>query len=309
LTFALVVASHSSVWACTDRQLTDVRPGRSTKSGVKVTCIEARDGVALLTYAGIGRVLDTQVSWWVYRSLISRDLPLEQSLGFIVDASLRRLRRAWVQLAGGHLFLAPALNKGKHRLYVIDLSQQPPNLYRRISPRRRSETIVAATGSGTRYMLTEVPRFRLLRRVIKQYNRRNVSEDFVAGQLAAINVAISARARAQSPPDNSISAESIVINRNDAKRGGGAPWCFDADGKRAWGDKSASIPHVGPGGSAMSDLVREVMAVMEKRFEGIPSREGEPPPEWFRAVEDTSWTKELQERVSKISDEPDEEFH
>jgi hypothetical protein len=57
------------------------------KSSVKVSCTYTTDGVALVTYAEIGRVNDAQMSRWVCRTLGDINLPLEYSLMYISNAA------------------------------------------------------------------------------------------------------------------------------------------------------------------------------------------------------------------------------
>lgn len=302
MTFAVVLASRTAIWACTDRQLTDIRnAGRSSKSGVKITSIETRDGVALLVYAGIGRVRDTQVSQWVYRTLRSLNLPLERLLEHVSDAAQRRLAPHVRRVGSTHFFIAAAIRDRRHYLYEIDLRTSPPQVIR-YEPRTRGQVRIGITGSGAIYALRhERSRMISIARSIRQYERGNVSAKFIASQLASLNAAISARAYADG--DNTVSPEAIVIHRHpNSQKSGGQQWCFDAAGKQ-YNDPDATVPTVA-NGLPVSDIVGALMGEMRQRMRATPA--DATPERRINVLPDEATMRALFER---ISDKPDEEFH
>jgi len=65
---------------------------------VKITVVETRDGVALVTYAGIGPVNDMHVSKWISRVLRGRSVLVEDVRPHIRGAAERRLE--WLHTCG-----------------------------------------------------------------------------------------------------------------------------------------------------------------------------------------------------------------
>jgi len=305
MTFAVVLSSRTAIWACADRQLT-VRQSapHSSKAGVKITCIETSDGMALLTYAGIGRVHDTQVSRWVYRTLRGINMSLERSLEHVWSAGQRRLLGHARRAGTGHLFIASAIRDGKHYVYVIDLLKQDAPQVIRIEPRTRTNVKIAIAGSGAlvaqRY---ETSRMRQLGRLVRQYERANISAAFIASQLAALNVTVSKRAREAG--DNTISAESVVIHRHPKSktRPAGRFWCFDDAGKPI-NDSEAVVPTVACG-FPVTDLGAMIMADLLRRMRTLPPN---PTAEQFAKAELMPDDATLRAIGNAVPDTPDEQF-
>jgi len=302
MTFAVVLASRTAIWACADRQLTDKQnPRRSSKSGVKIVAIETPDAVALLTYAGVGSVRDTQVSQWVYRTLRGlNNIPLERSLEHIADAGRRRLVQYAKRESIDHFFTAAAIRDGKHYVYDIDLRKNPPLIIRRI-PKTRNQVKIGMSGSGGLYVYRyEFSRLKWLARLIRQYEREKVSAEFVARQLASLNVSISARARADG--NNTVSPESIVIHRHPkGKRAGGRQWCFDANGNTI-DDLDAAVPTLA-NGMPVSEITAAIMRHTLQQMR-TPTPDGKPR-HHFEAWPDAATTQAL---LDRIPDTPDDKF-
>ncbi len=303
MTFAVVLASRTAIWACADRKLTNRQNAlRSSKSGVKITSIGAIDGQALLAYAGVGRVYDTQVSWWVYRTLRGLNWPLERLLERVSDAAQRRLVRHARQARTTHCFIASAIRNGRHCLYVIDVLKSPPQVTR-FPPRSRSQGMIGISGIGVIYALRQERMWmRRITRLLKPYERGQVSGIFIASQLAALNRAVSAHARVTG--DETVSAESVVIFRQtNSKRGmGGEYWCFDADGVQH-NDEETQVPSVSHG-FPVSELQGAIMTDINRRLRAMPA--DATANQRLSAV----FTDEASLRVigESISDKPDEEF-
>jgi len=301
MTFAVVLASRTAIWACADRQITDLRgPKYSSKSGVKITCIETKDGVALLAYAGIGRVRDMQVSQWAYRTLRGVNLPLEGSLEHVSAAAQRRLAPLVLRMRTGHFFIAAAIRYRKHYIYAIDLLNQPPKIIRH-ETRTRNEVRIGVAESGAPYALRhEQSRMKGIARLIKQHERGVVSAELVASQLASLNEAINERAKSNG--DNSVSPESIVIYRHPrSKKSGGRQWCFDLAGK-PYNDPDALVP-TGVSGFPLSELADGIMGEMLKRMRATPA--DATPEQRLAAMPNDETMRAL---VARIPDKPDEQF-
>jgi hypothetical protein len=301
MTFALVFASHGSIWASTDRQLGDPRPYRSGPTGVKVTLLFASDGLALLVYAGIGRVWDTQVSQWVYRTLLSRKISLESSLEHICDAAGRKLRVHARRAGSGHLFLAAARVGGRPCLYTMDI-MRPTSPLGCEQPRTRTQVISRSCGTGAHYAETfERTRITKISRLIRRYDTGKISAFIVARELATLNTRVSERARSASPPDTSISSECVVCCRNFA--GGGSYLAFDANGQIDRLEPNPKLPIVAFG-EPISGMAEEWISEMQRRLQSLPP---DATPEQRDAIApDADYYRSLPERVIR---KPDDEFH
>jgi hypothetical protein len=301
MTFALVFASRGSIWASTDRQLGDSRPHRSGPTGIKVTCIFAPDGLALLVYAGIGRVWDTQVSQWVYRTLLSHKIPIESCLEHICDAARRKLRVHARRAGSGHLFLAAARVGEQPCLYAMDI-MRPPTPLRQEMPRTRTHVISRCCGTGAHYAEAfERARITKIGRLITRYDTGRISAMVVARELAALNVAVSERARNAVVPDMSISAQCVVCCRNVA--GGGSYLAFDANGQLDGQEPNPNLPIVALG-EPVSGMTEEWKAEMERRMRTLPP---DATPEERNAIApDAEYFRSL---LGRTPNKPDEEFH
>lgn len=300
MTFALVFASHGSIWASTDRQLADSRPHRSGPIGVKVTCIFTPDGLALLVYAGIGRVWDTQVSQWVYRTLLSRKIPLESCLEHVCDAARRKLRVHARRAGSAHLFLAAARVGEQPCLYTMDI-MLPYSPLRGEMPRTRTQVISRCCGTGAYYAEAfERPRITKISRLIKRYDTGRISALVVARELAALNIGVSERARNATVPDTSISRECVVCCRNVA--GGGSYLAFNANGHLDRLEPNPNLPIVADG-EPVSGMTEEWKAEMQRRVRTLPP--DATPEERNAIMPGADYFRSLPERVRS---KPDEEF-
>ena len=91
MTLVVSVRGRESIWVLADRRLS--YKGRAPKEDArKLTHLDARDGSAILAYAGLGATrLGTEPADWMSAVLRGRNLPLEQSLGVLAEAIKRRL--------------------------------------------------------------------------------------------------------------------------------------------------------------------------------------------------------------------------
>jgi hypothetical protein len=300
MTFALALAARSSIWACTDRQLTDLQtPSRSGRSGVKVTSIEASDGIALLAYAGVGRVGDTQVSRWAYRALVNRRMPIENCLACINDAARRKLA-AHARFANTtHLFIAAAICGDRHYAYELDF--ESPHCFIRHQPKSSTHVKVIVTGSGALYV-DKIVQARIvgIARLVKRFERKQVSSKFLAAQLASLNIEISKRGRSRAPPDERVSAEAVVIYR--AKDRTGEQWCFDATGN-VCRDPVGVVP-TAMGGFPATDIAALCMAEAQRCRDALPA---DASPEYFyKAVTESEVLRTLP--AAQLPHASDEEF-
>jgi hypothetical protein len=295
MTLAVVLTSRRSTWARADRALA-VGRRRDPKPGTKIAAIiVTRDGEALVTYAGVGRVSDTQVSHWIVRTLLQRARSIESSLQHVSAAAHRRLL-PWVhQAATPHVFIAAAISNRKHAAYWFDPRGTPGAVNKILPHGLESHFLFSGSGmfAAQRY---EAPRMLRIKRLVHRYERGKLSPQYIASELAALNRAVSARLQAAG--DNSVSSECVVALRHRGFRGGAGQWFFDATGNVQQGQ--GQIPTVS-NGMPISDITEALWQDMIERMKRAAS-----PEEVARAFFTPGRAQEI---VSGIRDDPDEEFH
>jgi hypothetical protein len=232
MTFAVVIATPTSLWACADRQLgRELRP-----SGVKIAIVQAFDGTALLTYAGLGLINRTEVSLWITRTLNTLDWPLEALLQEVARASRKRLLIEAAKEKQDQSFIASAFHQGVHRIYTIDKDARITPSY---LPRRGINWEPA--GAGKTIFEAHFERRRIeISRQIKLCERGSVRPLFIAKKLAELNAAVSAKAS----KTDGISAECIVVGYTlSGEHLRFRHWVFDAQ-SRLQTQKLTLVPHV-----------------------------------------------------------------
>lgn len=129
MSLVLTVNGHEAIWLLADRRLSfKVRAPRDDAR--KVMFLETKDGVAILGYVGLGATaLGTEPADWMSAVLRGRNLPLEQSLGFLAEAMKRQFPRhmVWMPGHGGpvHNVIVTAFLGNEVRFYTIDLAFAP----------------------------------------------------------------------------------------------------------------------------------------------------------------------------------------
>jgi hypothetical protein len=188
MTFALVGASYNSLWAVTDRQLSiGNRPPRDP-SGVKIACVETRDGIALIAYSGVGSG-KRQVSDWIGRLLHGFGGTLEEALLHIAAVAQDKLTPYARHLRTRHRFVAAAIRGGTHYLYAID-PLRTPLMVERQPARSPEEILLALAGSGEDLALNSKAS---IERLIRKYDCGEVSGNNMARKLARLNRDVSAK--------------------------------------------------------------------------------------------------------------------
>jgi hypothetical protein len=307
MTLVISVQTRGSLWLVADRRLS--QRGRSPiDDAVKIACVEATDGVALVSYAGLGATaLRNQPSEWIIRALLGEErgrLTLEQSLGVLAKAMQREFLPHLRQMRDRrHAFVAPAFLGSEPRLYTITLVETPTGVVSRytrivmggaLEPKQITEPFVLA-GSGSGALVQARPRGKILLRLVKAYNQGKVSEDAVSNYLADLCYYAHQHIR-----DGSVGPNCIVAWRNSKtgrhKSGGGlASYAGVKEGGRV------SLPTVASGinVSAIDKLMTELLAPrIAEQFEAM--KRGEQPPE--------IWTEEMKERLSKLRHVQDEKL-
>jgi hypothetical protein len=274
VTAVITIATRSALWVAADRRLTDKELG-NVSDAVKVTRIHTPDGVALLTYTGIGRVSDRQISLWVYRTLRGiQGISLVQSLEYVARrAKLRFRKHIWAIGKDRHIFLAAASVGRSFWNIEIDITQEPPQLIFH-GVRRSTDVDLKIIGAGQNYLSKETDlKMWDLYYYIQKYECGQISAQVIASKLAEIIVKLSERAR--NSGDTRISPESLVVMerlktspkyKNISQEQVPVYWCFDAHGEYV--AENIVIPCIINGIGASDIFIRGYLAARKWAFKG-----------------------------------------
>jgi hypothetical protein len=304
MTLVVVASGPESIWLLADRRLT--YRGRQPKDDArKVMFLDTPDGVAILGYSGLGETaLGTEPSDWMSSVLRGRNLPLEQSLGVLAEASRKEIPRHLVLMQGGsgisHNVFVPAFVEGETRLYSIDLVitsgrrgyqfRYTRHVTRRSLPTKPKTPALAIAGSGAGYLFGRKKWMRELLRLLRAYDRRRVSSHAVADYLASLNNEVSANVRTVGP-------RCIVAWRNKRKgvhAGGGGHQFYTGATRDA---SSPLLPTIG-NGMDIRALMQTMMPRYKKAFEAL--RLGDPPRELNK--------DQINADLARLPDKPDEKL-
>lgn len=211
------------MWACADRQILYPRGGLPDPTAVKISILKAEDGLALLTYAGLGELNNTEVSRWVTQTLSGVNVPLNMMIAKIAVATQRNIPPKWQQR-----FIAVGAgrkhNQGKRLVYRLS---KPGKMG--VLPLGGRQVRLEYAGSGTPHLKHEQSRIQTLRRLARRFEDGYVSPITVAKQFAQLNIAISGHAGGR---ENGISPDCLVAYlANDNSKA--QDWAFDAKGRVA----------------------------------------------------------------------------
>ncbi|KPL68051.1 hypothetical protein SZ64_07915 [Erythrobacter sp. SG61-1L] len=190
--------------------------------------VSARDGSALLGYAGLGAsARQTEPSEWMNDLLIDLPaMPLENYIGVLVEEMRKSLPIHISKMpVAGHFVVAPAIVEGAPRLYTIGLVLGPAgepimqtNRYMRLDKSKWFPRI-GVGGSGASHLDPVGDWYRNLFRLIAAFEKGRVSPLNVADFLAGLNANVSRK-------DSLVSPKCIVKWHCD---GGGVQFYDGAD--------------------------------------------------------------------------------
>jgi hypothetical protein len=302
VTLIVTANGPESIWLLADRRLSS--NGRTMKDDArKVMFLETTDGVAILGYAGLGATaLGTEPADWMSAVLRGRNLPLEQSLNVLAEAMKKQLPRHMVRMPGdggpAHNVIVPAFLNNAPRLYTIDLAFAPDRKnYRFRYTRHVIDKPALATartprlgigGSGALYLIQDKKWMRSLLRVVRAYDRGQVSSHAVGDYLANLNNEVHLGVT-----DKTVGPRCIVAWRNKKKgvhKGGGGHQFYTGTTRDA---SSFSLPSIG-NGMDIHSLIGVMMPRMTKSFEAL--RAGKP---FFDQ-------DKIDEELARLPDKPDE---
>ena len=225
MTFAIVMSAPNGMWACADRQLSynDFHP-QPAPDAVKISILRSQqDGIGILTYAGLGKLYNTEVSRWVTQTLSGRDASIDGMMRIICGATEQKISPKWQ-----HRFIGIAAGYGQY--------QGARMLYRLANPGQVGRAPVfgryvraEAAGSGSNHIKEEIFRVKRLKRLILRFEDRHLSAITVAKEFAQLNIVISER-RGISSRKNDVSRECIVVYVPSTMGVVPQEWAFDQKG-------------------------------------------------------------------------------
>ncbi|MFA5955807.1 hypothetical protein [Hyphomicrobium sp.] len=234
MTLVLAAISKEAIWVVADRRLS--QRGRALiDDACKIMFLETTDGIAILSYAGLGRTIaGVQPSEWMSAVVRGRNLPLEQTLGLLAEAMQRELPKHLLRFPPGmmpsHTIIAPAFVDDEPRLYILevvlsaDRKQKSFRFVRQNDAGGRKPPLLAVAGSGGMSLFHRRKYWmRPLMRIVRAYDRSRVSAQTVANHMATLNNDVHA-------VDVSVGPRSIVAWRNRKSgiyKGGGAQEFFN----------------------------------------------------------------------------------
>jgi len=305
MTLVMTVNGRETIWLLADRRLSyRARPPK--EDGRKVMFLETTDGVAILGYAGLGATaLGTEPADWMSAVLRGRNLPLEQSLGVLAEATKKQLPRHLVRISGyssaAHNVVVTAFVGNEARLYSIDLVFAPDRKnyqfrYTRhvvdnpTSARARPPRL-ALGGTGGLYLDRRHKNWhRSLLRLVGASERGQVSHYAVADHLASLNNEVYSGIH-----DKSVGPRCIVAwrHRKEGIHGGGGAHQFYTGTTRD--TNSSGLPSIANGMDvqALASLTMAHMSpLLSTMLAGEPAKELD--------------VDELNKELGRLPDKPDE---
>jgi len=305
LTLVVAVTGPESIWLLADRRLSYER-GPPKDDGHKIMFLEATDGVAILGYAGLGATArGTEPADWMSAVLRGRNLPLEQSLRALAEATKSQLPSHIARVPGvgsvAHNVIVPAFLGNEPRLYSIDLVLSPDRKSHQFRYTRHvaNEPSAAAPpsthrfalgGSGARHVMRDRQWMRNLLRILKANDRRKVSPLAIADYLAKRNNEVH-------QADKSVGPRCIVAwrFRKGGVHGGGGGHQFYSGQQRD--SSSPSLPSIA-NGMVVNNLVEVLMPHMRDMWTAMLAGEPIPEPD----------SDEINAALARLPHEPDEDL-
>ena len=308
----LVVAANSreSIWLVADRRLSS--DGKVVRDDAKkIMFLETSDGVAILGYAGLGATaLGTEPADWMSNVLRGRNMSLEDSLTVLENAVKRELPKHLVKMTflerPSHNILITAFHNNEPKVYTIDLEiSEDRKKYRSRKTRQLAKASendtyifdprIIVGGSGGLYLLKRKNWSRLLLQILNQYDKGNVSPDFVAEHFAALNNSVS-----ESISDNSVGNRCIIAYRNRKNgiyNGGGKHYYFTCTTREKG---SPALPTIGSGMDIRA-IANMLMPISQEQLD--PILKGEKPKKSKEEI-----NEELRKAIAKLPNYPDEKL-
>lgn len=300
MTLVVTVNGPETIWMLADRRLT--RGNAVARDDArKIACLETKDGVGLLGYAGLGATASgTEPSEWICAVLRSRNLLFERSLDVIAKAMKEQFPPHLIGLSqragNSHAMLVSAFVGSEARLYGIGMNVPAESgshefVYTRwVRQPRNAPPRLAAAGSGASYLIGNRKWMRNLLRLVKAHDSGKLADEVVAEHLAALNFETH-----RSISNGTVGPASIVACRHrkgGVRNGGGKHWCFTGIQRDA---NTSMLPTIA-GGTDLRALIGAIMPEFTKSMLGW--HKGEPPKELDK--------DEINAALARLPDKPDE---
>lgn len=240
MTFVLSLQTRDSLWLVADRRLS--APERlPIDDALKVATVEATDGLAIISYAGLGRTASgTEPSTWISNTLRGQRGTVEELLGVLANA-MRQEFVPHMKIRGSgvfpHSMVIPAFVGKRQCIYSIDLVVAATEVRFRYTRHIWGGALLpmqipatsAIAGSGAAALIAMGEWRRPILRLIGAYNRKRVSAMTVSDHLARLCYDVY-----RNTADGTVGPRCVVVWRNakgSAYRGGGAN-AFYTEGQR-----------------------------------------------------------------------------
>ena len=301
MTLVVAVTGPESIWLVADRRLS--YEGHPPKDDArKVMFLDTTDGVAILSYAGLGATaLGTEPADCMSAVLRGRNLLLEQSLRVLAEATRHQLPQHLIRMPGdtgpAHHVIVPALLGEEPRLYTIDLVfthdrkdynfRYTRHVVDKPSTAKPRTPWLGVGGSGALHLAKDKKWMRSLLRVVRANDRGRVPQRAVADHLANLNHDVHLRVT-----DESVGPRCIVAWRH--RTGGGGHQFYTGSTPDA---SSPSLPTISNGMDlrAFVDVVGPPsMKSLMARLAGESAREPD--------------VGEINAALARLPDKPDEDL-
>ncbi len=304
MTLVVTVNGRESIWLLTDRRLS-FKTRAPKDDARKVMFLETTDGVAILGYAGLGATaLGTEPADWMSAVLRGRNLPQEQSLDVLAEAMKKQFPQHMVGMPGdggpAHNVIVTAFLGNETRLYTIDLVFAPDrksyhfrytrHVIDKPTPATPRPPRLGLGGTGALYLIQDKKWKRPLLRLVRAYDRGQVSSCAMADHLASLNSEVHLGIS-----DKSVGPRCTVAWRNRKEgvhKGGGGHRFYTGTTRDA---NSLPLPTIA-NGMDVSALAGVMMPHMSKMMEAMQA--GDPPKELDK--------DELNAELARLPDKPDE---
>src|SRR5215203_5332540 len=119
MTLNITIVNQWGIWQCSDLRLTTWPGGKVVDDySIKHVAVTATDGVALITYTGLGRVGGDSVADWLRRTIRGESRTIDETLVLIREAATKKLGSPAAKARIHHAFSVGAFARGQPWILV-----------------------------------------------------------------------------------------------------------------------------------------------------------------------------------------------
>ena len=295
MTLVVTINGPETIWLLADRRLCSPFGKPLKDDAGKVMFLETPDGVAILSYAGLGATArGTEPAEWMSAALRGKNVPLEQALGQLTSSMQRQFPQHMRQMPRAlHSVVSTAFVNEQARLYLIELMLAPDRKSYKSHYTRygdvRPVPLFAVAGSGAACLNRDRHWARHLSRLVKAHERGKVSTEAVADALAKLNHEVHLK-------ETTVGPRCIVAwrhRRKGLRKGGGAQRFYTGAARDPQGPIVPCIAN----GMDIRAVVTTLMPHMLKQLEAVKVGKASELP-----------VAELNADLARIPEEPDEKL-